>query len=203
MQSCLIDLYFFPSLQYFKEILACDKLLVEANDNFVKQTYRNRAHVLGVNGVLQLNVPVQKAQSKQLYKDVKIDFSEDWRRKNFQTLKSAYSNSPFFDDYYIFIDEIFNKNHHYLFDLNISLLAFCLKALQIDRIIEQTSAFNLTYKEVIDCREVVKGRRKTPSDWLPNDIKSYQQMFGNKFVENLSVLDIMFNEGPASIKYLV
>lgn len=202
MNSCLIDLYFLPSISLFKEILNHKSIWVEANENFVKQTYRNRAHVLGANGILQLNIPIQKAQSKQLYKDVKLDYSENWIRKNYQALKSAYSNSPFFDDYYIFIDEIFNRKEVFLFDLNLSLLEFCLKALESDEIINQTQSFNLTYNDLNDLREVKVGKRKNVNDWLTNDIKSYQQMFGKEFVNHLSIIDLLFNKGSESIKYL-
>lgn len=203
MQGCLTDLYFLPPLSFFKSILPYNELIIEGNDNFLKQTYRNRAHVLGANGVQQLNIPVLKAQSKQRYRDVKIDYSEDWKRKNYQTLKSAYSNSPFFDDYYVFLESFFNKNETFLFDLNLSLLEFCLEVLQIDRIITQTSTFELTYNDLNDVREVQFGKRKLPSDWLLNDIKSYQQMFGKEFVNNLSILDLIFNQGPESIKYIL
>ena len=202
MNSCLIDLYFFPSISMFKEILNHKSVIIEANDNFTKQTYRNRAHVLGANGILQLNVPVQKAQSKQLYRDVKIDYSGNWVRKNYQALRSAYSNSPFFDDYYVFLDEIFSRNEVFLFDLNRSLLEFCLKALECDEILTPTQTFKLTYTDLNDLREVKVGKRKTPNDWLLNDIKSYQQMFGKEFVNNLSIIDLLFNKGSESIKYL-
>jgi len=203
MNSCLIDLYFFPPIAYFKSILNYNELIIEANDNFVKQTYRNRAHFLAPNGVQQLNIPVIKAQSKQLYRAVKIDYSENWIRKNHQALKSAYSNSPFFNDYYPFIEGKLNKNQTFLFDLNLSLLDFCIEVLQIDKIITPTQSFELTYTNKVDLRELKVGKRKNISDWLPNDIKSYQQMFGKEFVKNLSILDLMFNKGPESIKFLV
>ena len=105
MNSCLTDLYFFPSIAFFSEIKSFEEIQIETNDNFAKQTYRNRAHFLAPNGVQQLNIPVLKAQSKQLYRDVKIDYSEDWIRKNNQALKSAYSNSPFYYDYDVFIQQ--------------------------------------------------------------------------------------------------
>ena len=201
MNSCLTDLYFLPSIAFFREIKSFDEIQIEASENFVKQTYRNRAHFLAPNGVQQLNIPVLKAQSKQLYKDVKIDYTEDWNRKNNQALKSAYSNSPFYYDYDVFIQKIFNKKHIFLFDLNYSLLEFCFKVLDFDKIINQTQTFKLAYSD-IDLREVKFGKRKNCSHWLPNDIKSYQQMFGKEFVNNLSIRDLMFNKGPESIKYL-
>lgn len=201
MQSCLTDLYFFPSIAYFKKIQLFDEIYIESYDNFVKQTYRNRAHILGPNGVDTLNVPVLKAQTKQLYKDVKIDYSVDWERKNYQMMRTAYANSPFFYDYYVFIEEIFNKKNVFLFDLNMSLLDFCFRVLQNDKIINPTNSFNITYKEGEDYRELVYGKRKNMDDWGQNDIKTYKQMFGKEFVSNLSVLDLMFNAGPESIKY--
>ena len=203
MNSCLTDLYFFPSVAYFRSILNYDKVIIEGNDNFVKQTYRNRAHFLAPNGIQQLNVPVLKAQSKQLYRDIKIDYSEDWQRKNHQALKSAYSNSPFFNDYNLYIEDVLNKKEVFLFDLNLSLLDFCMKVLQFDKIIVQTQTFKLTYTDEVDLREVKIGKRKNISDWLLNDNKSYQQMFGKEFVTNLSILDLMFNKGPESVKYLL
>ena len=203
MKSCLTDLYFLPPIAFFNDIFLYDEIIIEANDNFIKQSYRNRAHILGANGIQQLNIPVEKAQTKKLYKDVKIDYNTNWARKNYQALKSAYSNSPFFDDYYVFIDQILNKKNTYLFDLNLDLLNFCFKVLELDKIITLTNSFHSTYNNKIDFRELHNNKKKKTSDWVKNDIKSYTQVFGNKFVNNLSIIDLAFNNGPESIKYFI
>lgn len=203
INSCLTDLYFFPSTAYFKTIIPYDELIIEASDNFVKQSYRNRAHILGPHGIETLNIPVQKAQSKQKYREVKIDYTANWERKNYQTLQTAYSSSPFFHDYYLFIEQIFQKKYNFLFDLNVSLLEFIMKVLQFEKRKILTKSFELTYnKEWSDYRELHSAKKKKPSDWGQNDMKMYNQLFGKEFVVNLSVLDLIFNKGPESIKYL-
>lgn len=202
MSGCLIDLYFLPAPAYFSQIIHSSEIWLEAHDNFVKQSYRNRTHILTANGVHAINVPVLKSASKQPYKEVKIDYTTPWIKKNHTALQSAYASSPYFDDYYFFLDKIFNEKPIFLYDLNLSLVRFCLKVLHSEKILHQTNSFHITYEDVQDRREVGNKKRKSPFDWLPNDTKSYQQVFGKEFVGNLSILDLIFCEGPLSANFL-
>lgn len=201
--SCLVDLYFLPPTAFFKEILSFETVEIETESHFVKQTYRNRCHVLGANGIQAITIPVDKSKKKQYYKDVKINYTENWISKNNTTLKSAYANSPFFDHYHVYFQDIIMKKYDFLYDLNFELMNLCLKILQEERIIFKTSSFNLTYKGEMDFREVHTNKKKQINDWSHDDITSYQQVFGKEFVPNLSIIDLIFCEGPMAINYLV
>jgi len=169
---------------------------------FVKQSYRNRCHILAANGVQAITIPVDKSKKKQYYKDVRINYAENWLSKNNTAFKSAYANSPFFEDYYPYFQHVLNKKLVFLYDLNIELLELCFKVLQIEKIIKPTSSFQLTYTNCTDFREISSKKKNKPTDWLQNDNKSYQQVFGKEFVNNLSIVDLLFCEGPMSINYL-
>jgi len=201
-EGCLAELYLLPPIAFFKETKGFESVMYEKENHFVKQTYRNRFTILGANTIQTITIPVDKSTKKQFYKDVKINYAENWLAKNSTALKSAYSNSPFFDDYYPFFQKVLNKKHTYLFELNLELIELCFKALQLDKIINTTSSFKESYTGLSDFRENSTSKKKNPTDWKQDDIKSYQQVFGNKFVSNLSIIDLIFCEGPMSINYL-
>lgn len=201
-EGCLAELYLLPPIAFFKQTLDSESIMFEKENHFTKQTFRNRFTIMGANGIQNITIPVDKSTKKQLYKDVKLNFAENWLAKNNTSLKSAYANSPFFEDYYPYFQNVLNKKHTYLFELNFELIELCFKVLQFDKIINTTSSFKESYTGLIDFREIATSKKKKPEDWIENDIKSYQQVFGNKFVSNLSIIDLIFCEGPMSINYL-
>ena len=113
MSKILIELHHLPCLDYWKTILEAHNLgkevILEANENFNKQSYRNRTYILGANGKLALTVPVQKGSQKTLITEVKIDYSADWNRQHWQSIKSAYGKSPFFIHYADFLEPIYEN----------------------------------------------------------------------------------------------
>ncbi|AFM03086.1 WbqC-like protein [Bernardetia litoralis DSM 6794] len=205
MQKILIELHYLPCLDYFKTILEANKegkeIILEANENFNKQSYRNRAYILGANGKLALTVPVQKGSQKTIITDVKIDYKTDWNRKHWQSIKSAYGKSPFFIHYADFLEPIYENPPALLWEFNYKLLTICQKLLRISIPSKKTDSFD---KEV-DSNILDKRNSITPKKPAIFAHKEYYQTFGNKFENmdatttafenNLSILDLLFNEG--------
>lgn len=198
----VIDSQYFPSLEYFSLLKTNKEVWIEAKERFEKQTYRNRCYILSANSVLPLTIPVKFAGKKPLMDQVEIDYNEKWLNQHWRAIISAYNKSPFFEYYEPEIHTILFQKHERLLDLNMSLLTFCLKALNIGTKIKLTESYrNIIESPLEDMRSVIHPKK----DYICREIYSpvpYHQNFGDKFVANLSVLDLISCVGPESSIYL-
>jgi len=191
----------FSSIIQYVALANAEKVLFETADNFQKQTYRNRYYIYGANGVQMLNVPVMhlKSDGKIKTKDIQIDHSFSWHKLHVKTLDSAYSSSPFYEFYREDIIPVIEKKHKYLLDLNFEAMAVVNDCLDMDMSYQKTVEFQPDTAYVNDFRTLVlaKGNRKY-------DLKKYTQVFDDKhgYIANLSILDLLFNEGTTALIYL-
>jgi hypothetical protein len=195
----LLSTTYFPPQEYFSYIKNADSVLIEQEENYIKQTYRNRCKILTANGVLYLSVPVSKGSSlKTQIKDIRIDYSKRWQQIHVRSLAAAYGRSPYFQFYSEQIEIILMKSHKYLIDLNDEILEKCLDFLNIDKYIQHTSFF----RPVIGSPQDLRYKFSPKKDSVFKT-KHYIQVFGEKeFFSNLSILDLVFNIGPDSCNYL-
>lgn len=191
---------YFPSIANFVAMVHAEEVILEVEDNYQKQTYRNRAYILGANGKMMLNVPViHSHKNRQKYKDVKIAGSEDWQSHNWKSIKSAYRSSPFFEYYEDDFSTLFEKNYNYILDHNFDCLEVLLRHLELDISFKKTKCFKENVSPLKDYRFLVNARIETPIKF-----EEYNQVFTDKFgfISNLSILDLLFNEGPNAGNYL-
>lgn len=193
-----IPTYFAPISQYV-EILKYDKIIFEVEDNFQKQTYRNRCNIYGANGKLQLNIPIIHNKGiRQKTKEVKINNSSNWQTQHFKSLSIAYRSSPYFEYYENDLSELLLKKHTFLLDLNIKTHEFVMDALQENIPYLKTQIYEVT-PEKKDFRQLAIAKKEPHFGF-----KEYYQVFIDKFgfIENLSVLDLLFMKGPSAEIYL-
>ena len=197
--ALFIPTYFAPISQY-SEIINTDEVLFEVHDNFQKQSFRNRCYIFNTNGKQLLNIPVKhpNSSSRKQTKDTLVENATHWQDQHFKSLKTAYRNSPFFEFYVDDLAHIFEKKYTYLQDINIDTFLFVSEALQISSNFKKTSS----YTEVLESNDfrnlaAIKTQPK-------NLVKPYIQMFDDKhgFLPNLSILDLLFMEGPNAISFL-
>ncbi len=194
----LLETHYLPSLEYFVLLKKSKETVIHTRENYQKQTYRNRCYVLGANKVQLLTVPVNNGNKKVVVKDVTIDYSQKWYMEHIRTFKSAYGKAPYFEYYIDFFIEILSRKEKYLCDLNWQMLTLCLKLVNFDTRISDLAQGQLNLSE-LDDRYYGQLSRKT--SFLDRNIykeSSYQQVFGNNFVPNLSIIDLLFCEGPNS-----
>jgi|3_EtaG_2_1085321.scaffolds.fasta_scaffold83493_2 hypothetical protein len=197
-KSILIEIQYLPSIAFFSNLEGKEELILEANEFFEKQTYRNRCHLLSSQQVEILTVPLQGANKKIKTKDIKIDNSQHWRKKHWRSIQTCYGKSPFFE---FFMDEfrsIYEKDYNFLWDLNADLLTICLKITgQKIKITESGSYEKNVSENVMDARSLIHPKKP---EYLQQFYKpkAYNQSFGNNFEPNLSVIDLLMNEGPNS-----
>lgn len=198
----VIESQYFPSIAYLSYLNACDEIWIDVKENFVKQTYRNRCYILGPNKVQALSVPVKNVNRKTPVEDILIDYKEDWVKDHWRSLITAYNKSPFFEYYEPYLHDIIHGGHKRLLDLNQDILTFCLKVLNIDTKVHFTDKYESADDgQIEDMRSKIHPKK----DYICSKIKDpipYPQLFGEDFVTNLSVLDLLSNTGPESDKYL-
>lgn len=197
--SLFIPTYFSPISQY-SEIVKADKIIFEIDDNFQKQSYRNRCYIYNSNGKQLLSVPVKHLtkDSRKKTRDTLVENDFPWQDQHFKSLQIAYKTSPFFEFFEDDLAPIFEKKYTYLQDLNIDTFLFLTDALQIETTFSKTQEYKFepNGKDFRLLAEIKQQPEKL--------VENYIQMFDDKhgFIPNLSILDLLFMEGPNTISYL-
>jgi len=195
----IIDLQYLPCPSYFTIVSQNNEIFFELYEYYEKQSFRNRCNILMADGVRTLTVPLQAVKSKQIMKDVKIDYSQNWQQQHIRSLKTAYGKSPFFE--YLSEDffHILEKKQLFLWELNYDLLTFCLKTMGMSKNILFTDSYAEKDENSLswDCRSIIHPK-KGYQPVCQKGLKPYQQVFGNTFVKNLSIVDLIFCEGGNS-----
>jgi hypothetical protein len=192
----IIDLQYLPNLEYFCAIHNSNEIIIEAHEFFEKQSYRNRSKILTTNKIDTLTVPVQSSNKKVVIKDLKIDYSQDWVRRHWGAIHSAYGKAPFFEFYSEYFIKILNKKPDFLFDLNIEILTICLKLLRLEKKIIFTENYQKNVEN--DFRGLIHPKKGYLLNNLYQPI-NYRQNFGNNFESNLSIIDLLFCQGNQSL----
>lgn len=197
--SIFIPTYFSPIAQY-SEIIKADAIVFEMEDNFQKQSYRNRCNIYNSYGKQLLTIPVKHhlKDGRKKTKDTLIDNDESWQDHHFKSIQIAYRSSPFYEFYEDDLAPIFHKKYTFLQDVNIDTFLFLADALQINSNFSTTENYEME-ANTNDFR-FLADRKKQPKKL----VSPYIQMFDDKhgFIPNLSILDLLFMEGPNAISYL-
>lgn len=200
MYSLLHPTYF-PSISHFAALIQAEKIMFEVEDNFQKQTNRNRTYIYSPNGIQLLNIPIKHSKlNRQKTKEIKIENDFDWQKQHFKSLESAYRSSPFFEYFEDDIRPVFEKKQHFLLDLNFETLEVISKCLRMKFNFETTTEFfhETDPSKFLDFRFLTNGKKDS------SVFEPYPQVFDDKhgFINNLSVLDLLFNEGKFTVDYL-
>lgn len=198
----LIELHYLPSLEYFSIFLLYPEIILEKQEHYVKQSYRNRCTINTANGIQNLVIPVTAKHNKAAINEVRIDYSTKWQNLHWRAIRSAYGKAPFFEYYGDKLHQIIFSSKETLYELNYHLLSFCLQSLHFEVSLSESTLYEkVASNGVIDLRSNI-----TPK--IPYTERSflapvtYVQVFGNKFVSNLSIIDLLFSEGPNAMQIL-
>ena len=199
--NILIHPTYFPSISHFAAIVQAEKVTFEMEDNFQKQTNRNRTYIYSPNGIQLLNIPVKHSKiAHQKTKDIQIENDFDWQKQHFKSLEAAYRSSPFFEYFEDDLLPIFEKKHSFLMDLNLEVFDLITRCLRMKIEYNSTTEYvhEIESNEITDFRYLANGKKDQ------SQFESYTQVFDDKFgfINNLSVLDLVFNEGKFAVDYL-
>ena len=191
---------YLPPSEYFAKIRNATRLFIEAEENYHKQSYRNRCYILTAQGPGRLTVPVYLGSfHKTPIRDIRIDYTKRWQQVHLGALSSAYNSSPFFLYYFKILERIILKDHKFLLDLNMDLLTEILSMLKIDIMPVYTTEFLPANSVETDFRYTID-----PKKACDYNQREYFQVFNlpHGFVPRLSIVDLIFNMGPEAVNYL-
>ncbi len=199
--GAIFPMFYLPPVAWFTELLPHkNNLLIEQKEHFPKQTYRNRAQIYSPDGALTLVVPVVKGSKNHTkIRDVKICYDFNWQRLQWMSLQTYYRSSAYFEFYEAdFVPFFEDKKFDFLFDLNEAMLQLLFKLLKMKVEINYTDEYEKDFAGD-DYRQSINPKQEYGFQQKP-----YFQVFDNRqgFLKNLSIVDLLFNQGPNALNYL-
>ncbi|QTE38748.1 WbqC family protein [Mucilaginibacter gossypii] len=200
-KGAVLPMFYLPPVDYFVQLNTYKPdILIEKEEHFPKQTYRNRANIYSPDGVLALVVPVIKGSKNHTkVKDVKISYDFMWQRLHWHSLQACYRRSAYFEFYEDDFAPFYEKQITYLFDYNQELLNLLLKLTKIKTELNYTNEYQAEYPNLHDFRFSIHPKKESEVQQKP-----YFQVFEDRkgFMKNLSIIDLLFNQGPQTVNYL-
>ena len=190
---------YLPSIEYISLFSKTENASIEIFETYQKQSCRTRCNVMTANGVQTLTVPVIKTNGNHtLTKDIEISYKESWQQVHLRCLESAYRKSAYFDYYFPYLEKIYKQKLNTLIELNEYSMKAILKLLKIKKEISYTNDFEKITDEK-DYR-IALSKNEVNKEGMPE----YYQVFSDRhgFISNLSIVDLLFNEGPNSAMLL-
>jgi hypothetical protein len=195
----LTEIQYNPGIAYFQQVVKAERLLIEQHEHYIKQSYRNRCRILTAHGPKELAIPVRKGNRKTKISELEIDYSQHWNNNHWRSIRSAYGGAPFFAYYSDYLEEFYQQKPALLFGFNLALMQFYFRCLNIKKPVTLTESYIPAYgQEVVDFRNKIHPKIKPDN----LEIKPYAQVFGKQFVPDLSIIDVLFSQGPETISYL-
>lgn len=196
----LVELQYFPSINYFKYINKND-ILINLDSFYARKSYRNRTIINGNNGLFNLIVPTIKNKISKKYVDIKIDYSQNWINQHLQSMQSSYGKTPYFLFYEDLITQVLKLRHIFLFDLNYDLLTLFFKLLNFENNFRKEKELILNGLKFDDLTHLSNINNDNEIILTSNKIY-YNNNFGKNFDTNVSILDLLFTKGPETKYFL-
>jgi hypothetical protein len=197
----VLPMLYLPPVEYFTALNSHKPgILIEREEHFPKQTYRNRANICSPDGILPLTVPVIKGSKNHTkIKDVRISYDFQWQRLHWMSLQACYRRSAYFEYYEDEFAPFYENKEKFLFDYNDKLLQLLLKLTKIKTPLTYTETYEQEYPALTDLRTSISPKKETNLNQKP-----YFQVFEEKqgFIKNMSIVDLLFNQGPQAVNYL-
>lgn len=204
MKTILLHPGYCIPIVHYACITQAEHVIFEALDNYQKQSYRTRTKIATASGILQLTIPIKHRRNPeaghQLYFNVRLENKFHWQRDHWRSLKVAYQTSPFFEYYEDTLEPLYTTTYDKLIDFNLAFHEIIMECLQLEKEITYTEEYFRNPKEpIIDLRTLISSKKE--SDY---GLPEYHQLFHDKhgYLPNISILDLLFNEGPNAITYL-
>ena len=200
-KGAVFPMFYLPPVEYFTHLRNNKPdILIEKEEFFPKQTYRNRANIYSPDGLLTIVVPVIKGSKVHtITKDVKISYDFRWQRLHWMSMQSCYRRSAYFEYYEDDFARFYENKQTFLFDYNQEILNLLLKLIKLPLNITYTETYEKEYPNLTDLRSSMSAKKESILEQKP-----YFQVFEERkgFLKNLSIVDLLFNQGPQTINFL-
>ncbi|MCX2474594.1 WbqC family protein [Pedobacter sp. MC2016-05] len=200
--TAILPLFYLPPVGYFSLIQQFgNDFLIEKHEHLAKQTYRNRASIYSPNGKLDLTVPLVKgSKTHKKMKDVRISYDFNWQRLHWLSLETCYRSSAYFEYYEDELSRFYQNRFEFLFDYNMELMEWLLQKLKLKIALVTTTSYEDQIAPELDFRGMMNPKKNGD---IVNS-KPYYQVFEDRyqFLNNLSIVDLLFNQGPQAKLYL-
>jgi len=200
MNDLVISTAYLGPIEYFAAIVKQSEITIDAGEHYIKQTYRNRCEIYAASGKLSLTIPVIKINGNHTtIKDIRIAYSERWQCAHWGAVVSAYNQSPFFLYYRDEFESFYQQQFDFLMDFNLKLTEIILNFLQSNAKLVISDGYIKDLSPDNDLRTRFSPKKKSGTNF-----PEYIQVFSDKhgFIPNLSIIDLLFNEGPNAFDYL-
>lgn len=193
----LTELHYLPNIRYMQQLAQAGEVVIEQWEHYRKGSYRNRAHIVGGNGLQRLSIPLVKGKNaQQNIRDTKISWHENWMKQHWQSIASAYGKSPYFEYYMDDIRPLYETKPTFLFDFNWEIMEVLIALMGLEVTLKLSTEYMLeTPNDLADKRNSIRPKNSE----LQAPVR-YPQVFEDRhgFVGDLSVVDLLFCMGPES-----
>ena len=199
-KKLILSSHYFPCIAYFVYLAKYGGCTIDLGEHYQKQSYRNRCRIYSAQGALDLSIPLITS-SKTALKNVHIEMKNKWKTKHWRALCAAYNSSPFFDYYSIELKEVFFIEEKNLSIFNSQILKHLCGEIGIKIKVNTSNIYINPLENHLDLRGSLHPKKNLKQI---STYHRYPQTFESiqGFLPNLSILDLLFNEGPESITYL-
>lgn len=201
----LMPMLYLPPLSYMALLHASVDVCIEAQENYIKSSYRNRCEILGSNGLIDLSIPLRGGRDHhQAYRDSQIDYTNDWQHRHRMSIISCYGSAPFFEHYMPYFEKFYDRQYSHLFDYNKELLQLLIRSMKLNVNITFTDTYEKEPIGKTDLRKTFKPGKSFNEILVGKDLwqlkeVSYMRVFDTNVSSlSLSAIDLLFNEGPHS-----
>lgn len=196
MKAVFASAYFAP-ISYYQKLNQFDECVLDVHEHMVKQSYRNRAVIYGANGALNLIVPLINRTNRTPIYQQRIEDSQEWKKLHLKSIESAYRSSPFYEYYIDELEQVLMKEYEFLVDLNLACHQFICDQLDEKWLFQKSDVF-VEGDDFQNYRDTIHPKKESLYEG-----PEYYQVFSDKygFLKDLSILDLLFNQGPNTLSY--
>ncbi len=197
--TAIFSLRYAGSVGYYAAMLRYGSIVLDIEERFCKKNKcLNRMDIVGPNGRQSLSMPLAKPNSSQKVGEIVLSEHGNWRHNHWGALFSAYGRTPFFEYFADDLKQLYQSDITTVGEFNLELHRLIVDFLDLPietKVADGSMSFDILH-DFRDRRQI---------DFCEYSLPSYYQIWSDKqgFIPNLSILDLLFNEGRQAIYHFV